>query len=349
MAAAFSTRTLWMTTRRLLVALGLVLTTLSLVGTAHAQDQKAIAKARQKFRQAISMQTGGNWAAALGLFREVAAVKNTPQVQFNIAICEENLGQLVQALGDYQLAAAQAREEGKPDVAAEVDSRLGTLQERIPKIVIKRGKNAGIAKLSIDGLEVGSAMVDKKMPVDPGTHIVEAKSRGYEPYEKQLDAAEGEVVEVVVDLVALPEDAPEPAAGGGGDVTADKGAAPPKDEGTNLLPFIVGGAGVAALAAGGTFYLLALSADSELKDKCPNGTCPSDDPTLPDVKSKRDLYGLISPIAAGVGVVGIGVGVVLLLTGGGSSSDDGSDSARSVHFSVGSAGSLAGATVSGKF
>src|SRR6478752_6007463 len=66
---------------------------------------KSVLDARQKFRQAISLQTGGNWAAALALFRDVAGVKNTPQVRFNIAICEENLGQLVQALGDYELAA----------------------------------------------------------------------------------------------------------------------------------------------------------------------------------------------------------------------------------------------------
>ena len=36
---------------------------------------KAVLEARTKFRQAISLQTGGNWAGALALFREVAAVK----------------------------------------------------------------------------------------------------------------------------------------------------------------------------------------------------------------------------------------------------------------------------------
>ena len=58
----------------------------------------AIKRAREQFGQALSLQTGGDWAGALALLKEVAAVKPTPQVRFNIALCEERLGRLVAAI-----------------------------------------------------------------------------------------------------------------------------------------------------------------------------------------------------------------------------------------------------------
>src|SRR5262245_42744549 len=77
---------------------------------ARAQSQQATQKedlkrARERFAQAIALQTAGDWAGALALFKEVLAVKPTPQVRFNIALCEEKLGRLVAAMGDYELAA----------------------------------------------------------------------------------------------------------------------------------------------------------------------------------------------------------------------------------------------------
>jgi hypothetical protein len=274
---------------------------------------KAVLEARQKFRQAISLQTGGNWAAALALFREVAAVKNTPQVVFNIAICEENLGQLVQALGDYQLAAAQARDEGSLDVAGEVDGRLSTLQERIPKVTIKRGANATLAKISIDGVEVGAAMIDKPMPVDPGGHSVGAALRGYQKFEKAFEVVEKQAVTVEVALEPAPNmDSPY---GGAPEQAADKGAAPQK--GPNILPWVVGGVGAASLVASGVFFIMRQSAISDLDSACPSRTdCP---PELEDKANSGRTFSTLSMVTFAVGVVGVGTGVTLLVIGNGKS------------------------------
>src|ERR1700712_2463504 len=88
----------------------------------------AIKLAREQFSQALSLQTGGDWAGALALLKEVAAVKPTPQVRFNIALCEERLGRLVAALGDYELAASDAQTEKAEQVAQEVDLQLEALK-----------------------------------------------------------------------------------------------------------------------------------------------------------------------------------------------------------------------------
>src|SRR5450432_2949874 len=101
-------------------------------------DGDAIKLAREQFSQALSLQTGGDWAGALALLKEVAAVKPTPQVRFNIAICEERLGRLVAALGDYELAASDAQTEKTDQVRQEVDARLESLKARLPRVVVSR-------------------------------------------------------------------------------------------------------------------------------------------------------------------------------------------------------------------
>lgn len=290
----------------------------SLVTESRAEDShdKAVLEARQRFLQAISLQTGGNWTAALALLREVAVVKSTPHVLFNIAICEENLGQLVQALGDYQLAAAQAKESGSLDVAREVDSRLSTLQERIPKVVIRRGANASLAKISIDGVGVGSSMIGTPMPMDPGGHAVEAEARGYQKFEKTFEVTERQQLTVDVDLV--PAQAQE-AAGGALPTAADHEVASSDrtEKHTSVLPYVIGGVGVASLAASGVFFILRQNAISELDKACgqDRSHCP---PSLESTASSGRTYSWLSVVTFAAGVAGVGGAGALLLIGNGS-------------------------------
>src|ERR1043165_5621106 len=79
---------------------------------AFAQDASELKKARAQFQQATELEQAGNWTAALQAFREVGQVRMTPQVRFHIAVCEENLGRLVAALGGYELALADADSVG---------------------------------------------------------------------------------------------------------------------------------------------------------------------------------------------------------------------------------------------
>jgi hypothetical protein len=272
-----------------------------------SQD-KAMQGARQKFRQAIALQTGGNWAGALALFRDVASVKSTPQVRFNIAICEENLGQLVQALGDYQLAAAEAREEGSLEVAGEVEGRLATLQARIPKVVIKHGANASRAKISIDGVEVGSSMIGTKLPVDPGSHLIEAEAKGFLKFEKTFDVAEQQEPVVEVVMVAAPVQATGTASG----APAADHAPAAEQRGPNYVPYIVGGVGAASLIASGVFFGLRQKAIGDLNSGCGSNhqACP---PSLQSTASSGQTYSTLAVLTLVTGVLGVGGGVTLLL------------------------------------
>src|SRR5690606_22844952 len=132
-----------MRTRWLHLCLALLLGAASTVPkTAVAQDAAELQQARDKFQKALALQTGGDWAGALALLKEVAAVRSTPQVRFNIALCEENLGQLVAAVGDYELAMADARQAHEEEVVEQAARRLDELKGRVPKVIVERGANA---------------------------------------------------------------------------------------------------------------------------------------------------------------------------------------------------------------
>ncbi len=95
-----------------------------------AEDTDELKQARAQFQQATELERAGNWAAALQRFREVGQVRMTPQVRFHIAVCEENLGRLVAALGGYELALAEADTVG-PDFRTEVEQSIVRLRARI--------------------------------------------------------------------------------------------------------------------------------------------------------------------------------------------------------------------------
>src|SRR5436190_7574255 len=94
-------------TASVLGALALAAVSLTGASTAKAQTNEELAKAKELFMEGVALASGNNCAGAIAKYKEVARVKMTPQVAFNIAECEERLGKLVSALGNYRLVQSQ--------------------------------------------------------------------------------------------------------------------------------------------------------------------------------------------------------------------------------------------------
>lgn len=282
---------------------------------AFAQSPAELAKARTLFKEGVSLEAAGDWASALSKFQEVGKVKTTPAVRYHIGRCKEHLGRLNEALGEYRIAEYEAQ-EAKAKELGEITKAKTELEARVPKLTIIRGKGAESAKVELDGVALGEAQVGKEVSTDPGPHRVVAKVGGSQ-FEMTVTLAEGESKEL--ELVPpddfnpkpAPPDEPKP------DEKPDQ-VAPVKIEkrGKGALPYIIGGVGVLGLAGAGYFYTKKKDSQSQLEDFCrPDGTCPQSKQSLAD-DGKR--YALLTNVGLGVGVVGIGVAAVLLLSGGGS-------------------------------
>jgi hypothetical protein len=274
--------------------------------SAEAQDKKELSKARALFQRAIELEQAGNYTQALEQFRDVGQVRMTPQVRFHIASCEEKLGRLVTALGGYELALADADSVGE-DFKKEVDTAVTRLRASIPKLLIQRGAGADAAEIELDGVALGASSVGVPVPLDPGPHSVNAKAPGYEPFSQTVSIAQDEQKTVDIELTAEPE--PEtPAATGAGSQSADQGTKPNK----KIIPYVIGGVGVASLIGSGILFGLRQSTLSDLEDKCgpDRKSCPSN--ARGEVDNLK-LYNTTAQIALGVGVVGVGTAVTLLL------------------------------------
>ena len=153
-----------------------------------AQTQEELERARQQFRQGLSLEAAGNWAAALAKFQEVGKVKLTPQVRFHAARCNEQLGRLNEALGEYRLAEYEAGQQGLKE-AAEISQARQALETRVPKLVIKRGEGAEAARVELDGVELGEAQIGQPVAVDPGPHTIVAKLGG----DRQVEESASEI------------------------------------------------------------------------------------------------------------------------------------------------------------
>jgi tetratricopeptide (TPR) repeat protein len=291
--------------------------------------------ARQKFQKALALQTAGDWAGALALLKEVAEIKTTPQVLFNIALCEENLGQLVAALGDYELAAADARAAGIAAVEAEALQRLERLRTRIPRVRIERGAGASRATVTLGGVELGESALGRDLPIDPGSHEVRAVVPGRAPFVQELRVAEGEVAAVMVEFE--PPSPPKPAP----ETELESGS------GQRTFGFVSGGLGLAGLAAAGVFYALRYDAQQDLDALCPNRTaCPAEGRPIAERGQQHTTYG---NIALGVGVVGLATAAVLWLTDTSDEEQATSRTARRGFVSVGHPSAPLGATWTGSF
>ncbi len=299
------------------IALACLMGVAAMPGPAGAAEttEDDINRARRLFQRAVEYEQAKQWGKALELFREVGAVKLTPQVRFHIAWCEENLGRLVAALGGYELALAQADQVGEAFIQ-EVKEKVDRLQGVIPKLIVQRGKGGEAATISLDGVELGANSIGVEMPVDPGPHTVTAKAPGREDFMGTVSVSEEEVKTLEVKMKkSATKDSGD--GGGGGDV-GDKGVWVPPDR---TVPYIIGGAGGAFLIGAGVLWYLRVDSLNKLEDLCGDGGfegCQVDTETeknkanahLKDAK----LYTTLSGISAAVGVAAVGVAATMIFT-----------------------------------
>src|SRR6185369_12700457 len=271
---------------------------------AAAQDKKELSKARAQFQRAIELEQAGNYSTALEQFRDVGQVRMTPQVRFHIASCEEKLGRLVTALGGYQLAFADADSVGE-DFKAEVDAAVTRLQASIPKLLIQRGGGAEAAEIQLDGVTLGASSVGVPVPLDPGPHAISAKAPGALPFSQTVTILENEQKTVDVTLAPEPQEARPTVGVGSSGVPGDK-------SNPRLIPYVIGGVGIASLIGSGVLFALRQSTYSDLEARFGfnSGQCAS---TAAGDYSNRQLYNVTSQVAQGVGGRAVGTSVTMLL------------------------------------
>jgi hypothetical protein len=297
-----------------------VATVATVAESAGAQDAPALAHAREQFREAAALQAASDWARALEGYKQVALVRSTAQLRFNIATCEEKLGDYLRAVGSYRLALTEATETNAKDIERAVKTALDALDPRIPTLTLRRGEGAAMAEITLDGRPLGSPSIGVEIRVNPGPHDVRASATNRESATIELTLGDGD--HRVIELTLKPRPGAIPAnEGAAPEITTPDAAptdtpAPPRPKAAmRNAGFVIGGAGLASLVASGVLFGYRQSAIAKLDGECgaDHMSCPS------SAKSTRDQGATFATastttFAAGLGALALGgtlVGVSL--------------------------------------
>ncbi len=286
---------------------------------ARAQITPGKEHAKRLFDEGLELEKKNDFAGALAKYKEASAIAITAGLRFHIGYCLEMTGKLVAALEEYEAAEKLARDQNKQDVRTAVAARLEPLKSRVPQIAIRLGTPVNGAEVQVDGVTVGSALLDgKSFRIDPGDHVVTARAPGHAPWRRDVRIAEAATTRVDVPLE--PEAAPVIApAAAPADTPAGHVTEPPREPPRSrslALPVATTAGAVVLLAGGFVSFGVAGGAQSDALRQCPSKL------SCDDERSKVRTFDTLA-LAGFIGAAGLGVLSVILWTHGGSRSSAG--------------------------
>lgn len=287
-----------------------------------AQDQpqaENVAAARALGLQGIKLADGGDCKGAIEKLSRAEALYHAPSILGRLGECQVNVGQIVTGTENLNRVVREELSATAPKAFKDAQTRArGVLNTALPKIArltVKVEPADAKPQVTVSGAAIPSALIGVERPTDPGTHEIVVTAPGYLEQRATVTLTEGGAQELPIHLVkdpnAAPAVAPPPPAPV---VAAVPPPAPPSDTGgkkSNTPAYVALGIGGAGLLVGGITGFLALGKKSDLKG-CVDNACPS---SQKDTLDGARSMATVSTVGFAVGFVGVGVGVVLLLTG----------------------------------
>jgi hypothetical protein len=280
---------------------------------AHAGNEVA---AEALFVEAKKLAAQGKYAEACPKFAESNRLDRGAGTLIHLGDCYEKNKQTASAWATYKEAASAAQALGRRDWEKLASQRAQTLEGKLARLTIKVDPPSYALEVVRDGEKVTRASWNVAIPVDIGTHTVDASAPGYKPYKTTATVRkDGESVEVAVPAL---EAEPAQAAAPKPDVQEKVSVKPPgadtaSGSSQRTIGLVLGGIGVAGLAVGAVTGLMALGKSNDAKDACPNdGGCANRDAVSASDDAKT--FGLVSTIGFGAGAALAIGGAVLFLT-----------------------------------
>lgn len=156
------------------------------------------AKARDAFLKGQTLYTSKKFKDALAKFEESYAAKPHPATMYNIARCQDQLGDLLRSMTSYKEYLRQSPQADDADqvvkAIASIESRLQTkgLQHLLVYV------EPATAMVKVDGKEIGTSPASATLP--PGAHAVSISAEGFEPYERSFAMSASRSMELTISL-----------------------------------------------------------------------------------------------------------------------------------------------------
>lgn len=294
-----------MTTPRTFVVLGALALGATYATPARANDA---ARAQALFEEGRALMEKGNAAEACPKLEDSQKLDPGPGTEYNLALCYEMAGKTASAWATFLSVAAAFKATQRVEWETKARERAKALAPKLSRVTIQLPEGPRPAGLRVvrDGSEVVGSELGTAIPVDPGTHFIEATATGRSKWSVRVDVAAGAEKTVVVTFGAAAAE-PTPTGPGGTAPTETTGS------GQTTLGFVVGGVGVLALGAGAVTGLVAIGKNSDSKKDCPeDGVCRSR--AALDANDAARTFATVSTISFIAGGALLATGIALVAT-----------------------------------
>lgn len=267
------------------------------------------------FEQGRKLAREEHCADAIAPLRESLRYSEGVGVLLNLGHCYEVLGKHASAQRAFvraeQIAAARGdtRREEAAQRAMVVGKTVSTLTVVVPTAVRQPG-----VEVRVDGDALPLERWDVPLPVDPGTHAVEVVAPG-RPKQKDAIVVRAGADRVTWTAPVLPVVAPAPAPPPRASSDAPPASSRPSST-QRTLGYVLGGTGLAGLAAGSIFGVLSIRTHASLVGQCPAyPRCSSQDQVqLDQLNGRAQTTGNVSTIAFVAGSALLVGGAALVFT-----------------------------------
>jgi tetratricopeptide (TPR) repeat protein len=279
-----------------------------------AWAQKAVAAedraaAETLFYAGRGLMEDGRHAEACRKFEESYRLEPAPGTLLNLALCHEKEGRVASAWAEYRTAVLEARRMNRPDREQVASERVAALEPLLPKLVVEVPEEARIERLSVirNGVRLAEGAWGEALPVDPGVVEVRAEAPGFIAWTGSVEIKLSEA-----SRIAIPRLEPQPVV-----VTPEpiRQQEAPSWSTRKTLAVATGGAGLAALATGAYFGVLALEGKRASDAACPavNGELRCSDAGA-SAMDEANSRAWVANIGIGVGVAAIAAAAYLFLS-----------------------------------
>jgi hypothetical protein len=288
-------------------------------GSAAAEDDATRAAGRKLAEDGVAALQAGDASTASQKLDKAHAILKVPSVALWSARALEKRKLLVEA-AERLREAARLPISGDPAVQAQAkhdaEQELAELSTRIPTLIVKVSEAAGDpVAVTLDGVELPSALLGEERPVNPGRHVVLAR-RQAQAARAEVDVAEAEHKTLVLELEAqagvtpLAKSAPSTKPSRAEPLNAEPDR---NDSVRRTWAYVALGTGAAGLLVGGVSGGLAIGKKSSLdaNDACSHDVCTRE--AEDDVHALR-TFRTLSSVGFAVGGVLAATGAVLWLT-----------------------------------
>ena len=292
---------------------------------AQAASDQDKALAATLFDDARALLSQGKVPEACRKLEESRRLDPLPGTMLNLATCHEREGLTASAMVEFRGARAMAERDQRGDRVAFADEHLKALMPKLSMLVIVIPPEVDVPGLTVmrDGLTIGRAAWGTRIPVDPGTHVVEVSAPGKKM--RQVEVRVGPQGDVQTTTLASLEDAPSevapvvsspPATTSSPDVASTRApietkSAPAPHPGLSTRrewALVAAGVGVLGVGAGSFLGLRAIGDHHDPGAICTTSPCSS---TSVSLNNDAKLSADVSTASFAVGLVAVGLAAFL--------------------------------------